>query len=61
MRPWMGRVIDLCQMAEVQARVNLGGADAGVAEQFLHRAHVAAGLQQMAGKRLLFQNIFKFR
>ena len=48
----MGRVIDLGQMLEIQPRVDLGGADIGVAEQLLHTAQVAAGLQHMAGKRV---------
>ncbi len=48
----MGRVIGLGQMLEIQPRVDLGGADIGVSEQFLHTAQVAAGLQYMAGKRV---------
>ena len=46
----MGRVIGLGQMLEIQARIDLGSADVGVAEQLLHAAQVAAGLQHVAGK-----------
>ena len=39
----MGRVIGLGQMLEIQPRIDLGGADMGVAEQLLDRAQVPAG------------------
>jgi hypothetical protein len=48
--PRVRGVVDLGQVLEVQPRVDLRGADAGVAQQLLHRAQVAAGLQQVAGK-----------
>ena len=38
------------QMLKIQVRINLGRGDIAVSQQFLHRAQVAAGLQQMAGK-----------
>jgi hypothetical protein len=44
------RVIGLGQVLEVQPRVDLRGGDVGVAQQFLHRPQVAAGLQHVAGK-----------
>jgi ABC-type nitrate/sulfonate/bicarbonate transport system substrate-binding protein len=40
----------LGQMLEVQPRVDLRGGDVGMAQQFLHGAQVAAGLQHVAGK-----------
>ena len=45
-------VVDLGQMLPVKVSVDLGGADAGVAQQLLHGAQVATGLQHMAGKRV---------
>ena len=45
----MGFVVHLGQMIKIQLGINLGGGKAVVAEQFLHRADVAAGLQQVAG------------
>ena len=48
----MGLVVHLGQMLKVQPRIDLGGGDAGVAQQLLHGAQVAAGLQQMAGERV---------
>ena len=45
-------VVDLRDDAEVQPRVDLRGGDVGVAERFLHRAQVAAGLQQVRGERV---------
>jgi len=47
--PGMGLVVDLGQVLEVQMRVDLRGADVGVAQQFLHGAQVSGGLQQVAG------------
>ena len=46
----MGAVIDLREVLEVEVGVDLGGADVGVAEQFLYRAQITAGFQQMAGE-----------
>ena len=46
----MGRVVGLGQMLEIQPGIDLGRADIGVAEQFLHAAQVAARLQHMACK-----------
>ena len=43
-------VVDLGQMLPVEMGVDLSGADAGVAEHFLHRAQVAGRLQHMGGK-----------
>ncbi|MNQ62145.1 hypothetical protein D3C85_764790 [compost metagenome] len=37
-------------MLEVQVGIDLRGLDVGMAEQFLHRAQVLGGLQQMAGE-----------
>ena len=48
----MRRVVDLGQVLEVELRVDLRGRDVGVAEQLLHRAQVAAGLQQVRGERV---------
>ena len=48
----MRSVVYLGQMLEVQMRVDLGGRDAGVPEQFLHRAQVAARLQKMRCERV---------
>jgi hypothetical protein len=44
---WMRSVIHLAQVPKIQLRVNLRRRDAGVAEQLLHGAQVAAGLQQV--------------
>ena len=46
----MCRVVHGSQVLEVQMRVDLRAADAGVAEQLLHGAEIAARLQQMAGE-----------
>ena len=46
----VGRVVDLGQVLKIQAGVDLRGADAGVAQELLHGAQVATGLQHMAGK-----------
>ena len=43
-------VIDAGEMLKIKMGVNLGRADVGMAEQFLHAAEVTAGLQHMAGK-----------
>ena len=46
----MRLVVNLRQMLKVQPCVDLCGGDAGVAQQFLHRTQITAGLQHMAGK-----------
>ncbi len=48
----MRRVVDLREVLEVELGVDLRRRDVGVAEQFLHRAQVAAGLQQVRGERV---------
>ena len=52
LRARVGRIVGLGQVLCVQPRVDLGRADVGVAQQFLYGAQVAAGLQQVAGKRV---------
>ena len=47
LRPGVRRVIDLAEVAGIQVRVDLGGGEVGVAEEFLHRSQIAAGLQQV--------------
>ena len=39
-------------MLEIEPGIDLRGGDIGVAQQLLHRAQIAAGLQQVAGKRV---------
>ena len=46
----MCAVIDLRQVLEIKVGVDLGGADVGVPQQFLYRAQIAAGFQQMTGE-----------
>ena len=46
----MGLVVDLHQAGGVDRRVGLGGRQRSVAQQFLDRAQVAAGIEQMRGK-----------
>ena len=46
----VGLVVNLRQVLVVQAGVDLGGADVGVAEQLLHPAQIRARLQQVTGK-----------
>ena len=43
-------VVNLGEMLPVQMRINLRGADARVAEHFLHCSQVAGGLQHVAGE-----------
>ena len=43
----MGPVVHLRQMLEIQVGIDLGGADVGMAQQFLDRAQIAARLQQV--------------
>jgi hypothetical protein len=49
-RPGVSLVIDLGQVLKIQVGVDLGGADIGMAEEFLDGAQVAGGFQQMAGE-----------
>src|SRR3546814_5077194 len=46
----MRGVVDLGQVLVVEVGVDLGGGDVGVAEQFLHAAQVARGLEHVAGE-----------
>src|SRR5690554_4776332 len=46
----MGLIVYLGEVLEIEMGVDLGSADVGVAEKLLHRAQVAAGFQEMAGK-----------
>src|SRR5512133_1964307 len=48
----VGGIVRLGQVLKVEPGVDLRRGDADVAEQFLHRAQVAAGLQQVAGERM---------
>ena len=41
----MSLVIDFREMLEIQVSIDLGGADIGVAQQFLHGAEVAGRFQ----------------
>ena len=43
----MGLVVGLREVLKVEMGIDLGGGDIDVAEQFLHRAQVRAGLQQV--------------
>ena len=45
--PRMRRVVNLRQVLEVQVRIHLRTGNTGVSKQFLHRAQVPRGLQQM--------------
>jgi hypothetical protein len=44
-RPRVRRVMSLGQALKVQLRIKLRGADAGVAQQFVHGAQFASALQ----------------
>ena len=46
----MSAVVDLGKVLEVEVGIYLGRSNAGVAQQLLHGAKVAARFQQMAGK-----------
>jgi len=46
----MRLVVHLGQVLEVEMGIHLGGGDVGVAQQLLHRAQVAGGLQHVAGE-----------
>jgi hypothetical protein len=44
-RAWVRLVVNLREVLKIEMRVDLGGADVGVAEEFLHGAQVAARFQ----------------
>jgi hypothetical protein len=46
----MGLVVDFAEAAAGEVGVDLGGGEAGVAEEFLDGAKVSAGLQQVGGE-----------
>ena len=48
--PRVGGIIDLGEVLEIQVGVYLRGTDVGMAEQLLHGAQVAGGLQHVAGE-----------
>ena len=52
LRPRMCGIVNLRQMLEIQMRVDLGRADVGMPQQLLYGAQIAAGLQQVTGKRM---------
>ena len=43
------------EVLEIKMSINLGGADVGVAQEFLYGTQVAAGFQQMTGERMAEQ------
>src|SRR3954454_8972239 len=43
-------VVYLCQRLKIEMRIDLGGGDAGVAEELLHCAQVLRGLQHVGGE-----------
>ena len=47
---WMGRVVDLGQMLEIEMRINLRRGNAGMAEHFLYRPQVTRRLQHVRGE-----------
>ena len=48
----MCRLVDRGQTRKIQVGVDLGGADVGVTQQFLHPSQITAGFEQMRGKRM---------
>ena len=46
----MRRIVDPGEMLEIEMGIYLRRTDAGVAQEFLHRAQIARGLQQMTGE-----------
>ena len=46
----MRLIVHAGQVLEIKVGVDLGGADIGVAQEFLHGTQIAAGFQQMAGE-----------
>ena len=51
-RPRMGLIIDPHELFELEMGVALGGAETGVAQEFLHTAQVSARGQKMGGKTM---------
>lgn len=49
-RARVGGVVDAGEMLKVEVGVDLGGANIGVPEQFLHRAQIRAGFEQVGGE-----------
>ena len=49
-RPWVGFVIHLGEVLEIEVGVDLSGGDIGVAKQFLYGAQVVAGFEHVAGE-----------
>ena len=49
-RSRMGLVVDFAEVAPRDVGVDLGGGEAGVAEEFLDGAQVGAGLEQVGGE-----------
>ena len=52
LRPRVGCVVYPGKVLEIKVRVDLGRADVGVPEQFLDRAQVARGFEQVRGERV---------
>ena len=46
----MGAIVDLVDVGRSQMRVDLGGAQALMAEQFLHAAEIRAGVEKVRGE-----------
>ena len=46
----MGFVVDMRKVLKIKMGIHLSAANTGMAEQFLHRAQIAARLQQVAGE-----------
>ena len=46
----MGFVVDMRKVLKIKMGIHLSAANAGMAKQFLHRAQIAARLQQVAGE-----------
>lgn len=49
-RPWVSLVVDFAEAAAGEVGVDLGGGEAGVAEQFLDGAQVGARFEQVGGE-----------
>ena len=52
-RSWMRGFVHSGKVLEIEVRVDLRRADAGVAEEFLHCPQIAGGLQKMGGKAVV--------
>src|SRR5882672_6396972 len=50
--PWMRLVIDLLETFYRGMSIHLGGTQRSVAQQFLHRPQVGAGIEQVRGERM---------